>query len=276
MTDLWLRIFHYRCRIRTDVPEARQHLQSVFPAEGRPSSGRPDFCLTLRRAPRDKRSFRLSAGHTLLGAFTDAASAVMELDHQLLALPVKLSKDLAVFHSAWLAKKNRAVLLPGAGGAGKSTLCYALSRRGLACGSDEAAAFSSGSGMLIPFSRKILLKPGSRYASFADGGISRDNVLCRMDGRRYLAPEKLARAAPYKILFVFPRYDPAAPPAKAGALTTEQALHLLLNNLFRLNSMTQPLFRRLTRALGPGSAFRLTYSDTDRAAGLILNRLKNT
>jgi len=276
MTELRLRIFHYHCSIYTDVPEARQHVESVFRTEGRPPSGQPDIRFTLRKTARKKHSYQLLAGQTPLGAFDDAVSAVMALDHQLLALPVKTGKELAVFHSAWLAKKNRAVLLPGAGGAGKSTLCYALSRRGMSCGSDEAAAFLTGSGILVPFSRKLLMKPGSPYASFADSAMGRDNVLCRMDGRRYLAPEKWARAAPYKLLFIFPRYDPKAPPAEAAALATEQALRLLLENLFRLDSMTQPLFCRLTRALGPGSAFRLTYSDTDRAADLILNRLGNS
>jgi len=63
-----------------------------------------------------------------------------------------------VLHAAVVERGGRAAILPGAPGAGKSTLCAALVSRGWRLFSDELALFSLADGSLTPFPRPISLK----------------------------------------------------------------------------------------------------------------------
>ena len=63
-----------------------------------------------------------------------------------------------VVHSAVLEKNGKAVILPGIPGAGKSTLCAALSLNGWRLLSDEFALFSLSENHLTPIPRPVSLK----------------------------------------------------------------------------------------------------------------------
>jgi HprK-related kinase A len=66
-----------------------------------------------------------------------------------------------IIHAAVLAKEERAVILPGPPGSGKSTLCAALVLRGWRLLSDELALFDMDSGLLYGMSRPVNLKNAS-------------------------------------------------------------------------------------------------------------------
>ena len=63
-----------------------------------------------------------------------------------------------IIHSAVLEKNGKAVILPGVPGAGKSTLCAALSLNGWRLLSDEFALFSLSEKHLTPIPRPVSLK----------------------------------------------------------------------------------------------------------------------
>ncbi len=63
-----------------------------------------------------------------------------------------------IVHSAVLEKNGKAVILPGVPGAGKSTLCAALSLNGWRLLSDEFALFSLSEKHLTPIPRPVSLK----------------------------------------------------------------------------------------------------------------------
>lgn len=61
-------------------------------------------------------------------------------------------------HAAVIAKDNKAIIMPGVPGAGKSTLCAALALQGWRVLSDEHALIPMGSTDVVPLCRPISLK----------------------------------------------------------------------------------------------------------------------
>jgi HprK-related kinase A len=66
-----------------------------------------------------------------------------------------------VIHAAVVEKGGRALILPGAPGSGKSTLCAALVSRGWRLLSDEMTLIDPGGGAVWPFPRPVSLKNAS-------------------------------------------------------------------------------------------------------------------
>ncbi len=71
-----------------------------------------------------------------------------------------LSTGIA-FHCACLVVANRAILLMGPPGAGKSTLAMFASQHGLRLGGDDIALFNTQSGEVMPMALPLTLKRGS-------------------------------------------------------------------------------------------------------------------
>ena len=80
-----------------------------------------------------------------------------------------------MFHAAVLERNDRALLLPGVPGSGKSTLCAALAHRGWRLLSDEFCLYRPETGEVTPIPRPIPLKNQSisvfrRFAPKAELG----------------------------------------------------------------------------------------------------------
>jgi hypothetical protein len=91
---------------------------------------------------------------------------------------VQRQGSVAVVHSGVVAHANRAILVPGPTGAGKSTLVAELVRQGAAYLSDEYALID-GDGRVHPYPRPLLLRDGSRtgrpvLASELGGTVARE------------------------------------------------------------------------------------------------------
>lgn len=71
------------------------------------------------------------------------------------------SYQFLIIHAAVVAKNNRAIILPGEPGAGKSTLCAALVARGWRLLSDEMALINADDLSITPVPRPIGLKNDS-------------------------------------------------------------------------------------------------------------------
>lgn len=70
----------------------------------------------------------------------------------------RIANEYLLLHAAVLERGGRALLLPGAPGSGKSTLCAALTGRGWRLFSDEMALVSPQDGQVWPLPRPISLK----------------------------------------------------------------------------------------------------------------------
>ena len=69
--------------------------------------------------------------------------------------------QFAIVHAATIEKNGRAVILPGAPGSGKSTLCAAMVCQGWRLLSDEMAMISLADGLIWPIPRPVSLKNAS-------------------------------------------------------------------------------------------------------------------
>lgn len=86
------------------------------------------------------------------------------------------SHQFLIVHAAVVAKDDKAVILPGAPGAGKSTLCAALVCRGWRLLSDEMALINTGDLRITPVPRPIGLKNQSI------------EIIARFDGGAVIGP----------------------------------------------------------------------------------------
>lgn len=109
-----------------------------------------------RRWWRPKVFFRLD-GNSLLAPFPlDHAPPLFEWGLNM-AIAARCNQFL-ILHNAVVAKKDRAMILPGVPGSGKSTLCAALALSGWRLLSDEFALIRLDDGMVVPLPRPVALK----------------------------------------------------------------------------------------------------------------------
>jgi hypothetical protein len=269
LPPLFLEIFGRVCEVASSSAAALTHLGWVYAG-----------CLLPFPAPAAVRLGLFGdelAGYTVTvdgapGAQEAAlTAALLHLDLELLRRPLFLQPRLLGLHAAWAARGGRAVLLVGEGGCGKSSLCYLLASRGLACGSEEVAAFS-GEGRLLPFKRRIMWK--REHPLISRLGIEQDsrNLLAGLDGRFYVLPPGVswASAGFYDCVFAFLRYQEGGPDLETIPLDTMAALERLGAASFDLRAMSRDLFAALVRSLGPERAVAVNYASLDAAMTFIL------
>lgn len=180
-------------------------------------------------------------------------------------------------HSAVLAWKDMAVMLPAPPGSGKSTLCAALALSGWRLLSDELALIDPASLMLQPFVRPVSLKNSSiqligRHfpeAVFTPGvadTIKGTVAHMRPPGDAVLQANCLAQPR----WLIFPRYESGVelrltPMPKAEALTE------LASNAFNFSVLGNKGFSALAHMVDSVDCYRLRYSSLDQALVLFAN-----
>jgi hypothetical protein len=175
-------------------------------------------------------------------------------------------------HVAALVNGDRALLLSGRPGAGKTTLTLALVRGGFGFGGDDVTLLrSDGRCVPLPFAPAVkggawrILEPHCPVLSSAP-------VFRRPDGRRvrYPVPEQAIRPAAYGVgcIVLLDRRRGAA--ADLQRLDPAAALRGLLAGSFALGGgLTDGAFDVLARVLGSADVFRLTYWSLDDAVELL-------
>ncbi|MDP1902425.1 MAG: HprK-related kinase A [Rubrivivax sp.] len=173
-----------------------------------------------------------------------------------------------VMHAAVVERDGRALVLPGFPGAGKSTLCAALTHLdGWRLLSDELAILDPKLGMLLPHPRPISVKnaaidivaafPGSRV-----GTVYRDT---RKGTITHAAcpPASMKRAGePARPAWVvFPRFV-ADSPLQIEPVTRVEAFSWISEQSFNKERMGELGFRGLCDMLSAAQCFELTYGST--------------
>ena len=269
MDRLDLRLFNINFSVFTDVDAAQRQLQLAFAMKPHSATGF-SRSLSLNQHGSETTRYSLWYEDAWQCDFSDLHAAVRQLEHSLLQRAVREDFGLTIFHAAWLAKRNIAVLLVGGSNSGKTRLGVELVNRGFRLGSDEATGLHNRSGFLLPFYRNFLLKPPFS----AEEAIRIEAGPATGDDRYYLKPAgnppAWAAPGPYRLRFVFIRPGGAEQKnASLRPLAVEESLGQLLQNCFNLSRIDQTAFRRIVHRLDPDCAWELAYSELGEAADLI-------
>ena len=188
--------------------------------------------------------------------------------------------NLMVFHAAAVASGDSCVVLPGAGGSGKSTLTTALLDRGFTYLSDDMVPIDRKSHMAVPMPFSLNLKSGSRKVL--------KNILARWpqqprvyswQGRRvwYLNPvhdQDINTNKLYQVrLLVFPQWGANYQTTLTPLTTVQKIERLIAGNSLLGNSGEWQLTEELINWLIRIPAYSLQYASLKKAVATVENLL---
>lgn len=181
----------------------------------------------------------------------------------------------AIVHAATVEKSGRAIILPGAPGSGKSTLCAAMVCRGWRLLSDEMALISLNDGLLRPFPRPVSLKNASigiirdYSATVTMGDTIADTAKGTVAHMRPPQPSidmgKIP-ASPHTV--AFPKYKCGAQP-KALPLSKGDALMGLVRNCFNYAVLGTAGFTALADTVDQSRCLAIEYDSLDSAIKML-------
>ena len=184
-----------------------------------------------------------------------------------------------LLHAGVVELDGRAAILPAMPGSGKSTLTAALAARGFRLLSDEFGVVRFSDGKVLPLLRPVALKNESIdvIATFApQATIGPRFPKTRKGTVAHMAPDARAvesRHVPATpALILFPRYDPQVdclvePERRSLAFTR------LSINSFNYEMLGSAAFDAVAQLIESCRAYRLVYSDMDRAIAAIRDLL---
>jgi hypothetical protein len=226
----WCRLFHQTIEVRFGDASLEDLL---LPQLVHLSCRGPRDADTTLFADRRGGDYRLFQDGRLVSSCRDAGSLQLLL-HRQMGLLGCLSRDrVTVLHAGAVSDGREAIVLPGAGGSGKSTLTAALCAGGLRYLGDDMIPLQRGRCHAVPVPTCLNLKGGSlaplrRFLPHIDAvpAIPRQGVRVHLTPPPGFARNPPERAYPVRHL-VFPHYTRGAVSAPRG-LSPAQALERLV------------------------------------------------
>ena len=180
-----------------------------------------------------------------------------------------------MIHAGTVAFGDRALILPGTPGSGKSTLSAALHLRGARLLSDEFGLIRPESGELLPMPRAIPLKNASIEAIIDfDPAVPLGPTYPKTrKGRvRHLRPDSESQRRQHEPArprwLVFPKYRAGAR-EELRPLNKTEAFRQLAFNCFNYKLLGEPSFRAIGQLIGEVDCYTFSFSQLDRAVPML-------
>jgi hypothetical protein len=201
--------------------------------------------------------------HTTEQTCRDAPTVAQVIEWRAYTLAVyHLDGSLAV-HAGALVHRGRTVLLPGASGAGKTTLTLALSTRGWLPLTDDVCPLVESEGEWVAMKCLRCCHVDSRsHAVLLAAGVSLEGPIASLTG--FYRPKRWGEPAPVRAIII-PRYAANAPTSFAP-ITQAECLGQLASMMFEQRALPAHERRRTAARLAAWvPAYSLTYSSLGEA-----------
>jgi HprK-related kinase A len=276
--DIYLRTGPFTTHLRTAIASLIDEIHALYaPEQITPAVEFADFHIKvdapfLRRWYRPKARFVFDGERPFQPLPIDQALPIFEWG--LNWCVATYAHQFLVLHAAVIAKGERAVIMPGAPGAGKSTLTAGLVSRGWRLLSDELTLISPATGLISGMGRPISLKnqsievirgfvPSARISREAhDTGKGRVALL-KAPSASVAQLGQQARAE----WIIFPKYlsgSPAALERRPKAPT----MFSFLNNCFNYGLHGRQGFDALASVVDACQCYHFTYADLNEAVAI--------
>ena len=185
---------------------------------------------------------------------------------QLTPRAVAAATDRLVIHAGAVARRGRAIVIPGSPDAGKSTLTAALLDAGCEFLSDEAAVLNLSTGLVEAFPRPLSLDPGSfsLLPHLAPHPATTDLVR----NQWFVVPDEVAPPCP-PAMVILPHVRPGTA-SELEPVTRSTALVALAESAFNLGACGSRGFRALGEVVRRATCVRLYFGQLPGTADLIL------
>ncbi|MDP3086365.1 MAG: HprK-related kinase A [Rubrivivax sp.] len=273
MINAVLHIPPFRVRLRSPLAEVWRHVDLFYPgADSDAVDIFVDFDVEISHGDGIRRLWRRQARFLLDGAEPffplPAEQAAPMFEWGLNWCVAQRPLGYLVLHAAVVERDGAALMLPGFPGAGKSTLCAALTlidRWRLF--SDELAILDPADGLLLPHPRPICVKNDSidLVAAFPGSCVGPVYQDTRKGTIAHLAcaPQARERAAERARVawIVFPRFV-AGGPLQVERISRVEAFAWISEQSFNKERMGEAGFKGLCDVLDTAECFELSYGST--------------
>jgi hypothetical protein len=229
-------------------------------------------------APDSDTRFVVRRGHRSIEQSKHPSFALERLFAEVNRATVRASGHRLVVHAGLVGFGDRAVMLVGASGAGKSSLTGMLCVLGAAYGTDELTAVDLETGTVEGAHRPIVLKPSApntllQHVPAAPTGIQRYLRLFRP-----VAPGDLGArpidGTPRNVTVVFVRYSAGGPPAALEPIARAEAVAALYSSCWNRRALGRAAFDAVVALVRSADVTQLEFSDCLGAAQTIRNRVE--
>ena len=270
----------FNISVQSDIPSIADHLFTLY--SGYPlvdDSGFIDFYISLDASTGLRRYIRPQVifSHDGFTPFTPLPlnQAPAQFEWGLNWCVASHAHQFMIIHSAVLEKDGFSIIMPGAPGSGKSTLCAALVVNGWRLLSDEMALLSLDDMLLQPVPRPVSLKNRSidiirSYApDFYFGKTIHGTT--KGDIRHMKVPQSSIQQQDKKppvSICIFPRYQIEVRPGWELKDKASSCM-LLIQNIFNFNILGKQGFQAVTDLIEQINSYAIFYPGLDQAVKLI-------